>query len=107
MELVILLDKVFYIKNDSGTEPFANNSTSSIYSDYSCNDWSGNSDTTNIVNHLQNFTYRSQPLSNLEIEIRNKLQQLSNGIVVSSVLALTLHKVGEKNTHCCRYRNGQ
>jgi hypothetical protein len=64
--------------------------------DYSCNDWSGNNDTTNIVNYLQNFTYRSQPLSTLEIEIRNKLKQIGNTIAVSSVLALTLHKVGGK-----------
>ncbi len=74
--------------------------------DNNCNDWKDSSDATSIVNYLQNYTFKSQPMSNIEVEIRTALKQMTNSVIVGAITAVQLHKVGGKITQLVLLQTG-
>lgn len=74
--------------------------------DYNCDDWKDSKGATAIVNYLQNYTFRTQPLSSFEIEARTFLKQVLNGVVVGAITAVQLNKVAGKITQLILMQTG-
>ncbi|MBS0045221.1 hypothetical protein KFE26_23610, partial [Shewanella sp. M16] len=65
--------------------------------DNNCDDWKNSRDATSIVNYLQNYTFKTQPLSSFEIEMRTALKQVVyGGVLIGAITAVQLNKIAGK-----------
>lgn len=62
--------------------------------DFSCADWKKDPNTLNLVNFVQNYKWKSKPLSNSEIELRNFAAQLGLNLSSGAVFAIPFSGVG-------------
>lgn len=59
-------------------------------SSFSCADWKKDPGTLDLVNLIQNYTWKDQPLTAADIQFRNFANQVTLGIVAGSILIIPL-----------------